>query len=336
MPQARRQAQGVVHRGTAGRGARSASIGAVPTSLRLRRLASAAELAEAQDGVVSRAQLRAVGVGRDAVRTEVAAGRWQRRGRQSVVVTPELVTDRTERWAALFEVGGGAALDGVTALLEAGLTGFTSTLLHVSVPKSRRTPAVDGVRVHELRSRGPLVGAGIPRVRVDTATVRAAQWAVSDRQAALILLLAVQQRLVDPRRTLAVLDTRRRSPRRALIGSVLGDCVDGVHSLGELDFAAACRRHGLPPPSRQVVRQGPSGRVYLDVAWEDVGLAVEIDGAGHGHGMAGVDDMLRQNEVTLGGFRVLRIPVVGLRVDEAAFMAQVVRAHRQLSSGSAA
>jgi len=55
-----------------------------------------------------------------------------------------------------------------------------------------------------------------------------------------------------------------------------------------------------------VVRTGPGGRVYLDVAWEDVGLVVEIDGGQHALALNPVDDALRQNEVTLGDDLVLR------------------------------
>ena len=51
---------------------------------------------------------------------------------------------------------------------------------------------------------------------------------------------------------------------------------------------------------------GPDGRVYLDVAWEDIGLVVEIDGGHHALALNPVDDALRQNEVTLGDDMVLR------------------------------
>ena len=62
------------------------------------------------------------------------------------------------------------------------------------------------------------------------------------------------------------------------------------------------------------MRTGPGGRVYLDVAWEDIGLVVEIDGGHHALALNPVDDALRQNEVTLGADMVLRIPVLGLRL----------------------
>ena len=63
-----------------------------------------------------------------------------------------------------------------------------------------------------------------------------------------------------------------------------------------------------------MVRALANGRVYLDVAWEDVGLVVEIDGGHHGWALNTVDDALRQNEVSLGLDIVLRLPVLGLRL----------------------
>jgi very-short-patch-repair endonuclease len=84
-----------------------------------------------------------------------------------------------------------------------------------------------------------------------------------------------------------------------------------------------------------VVRTLPGGRVYLDVAWEDVGLVVEIDGGHHALALAVVDDALRQNDVVLREDRVLRIPVLGLRLAPDRFMAQVVEAHRRWSRRAA-
>jgi very-short-patch-repair endonuclease len=122
-----------------------------------------------------------------------------------------------------------------------------------------------------------------------------------------------------------------RSRRRLLIDSVVRDVCDGAQSLGELDFAALCRRRGLPPPTRQSVQVLPCGRVYLDVAWDDIGLVVEIDGGHHALALNPVADALRENEIVLGAEHVLLIPVLGLRLEPDAFLNQVVRAHRRWS-----
>lgn len=292
-----------------------------------------AELVAADhDGVASRAALRAVGVSRADVRTEMLAGRWLSGGCQTVIIGNVEPTGQALLWRAVWETGGGSALDGVSALVASGLTGFTPSAIDVSVPHANRSRRHEGVRRHRRRTMPPLRGAGIPRADVPSAAVSGAAWAASDRQAVLILCLVLQQRLTTPERLLAAWRTsctRMAPARRAWLDVAVRDLCDGAQSLGELDFARLCRTHDLPEPSRQVVRTLPDGRVYLDVAWEDIGIVVEIDGGHHALALNVVDDALRQNEVVLGDERVLRIPVLGLRLMPDEFMAQVARAHEQ-------
>lgn len=299
----------------------------LPRAERARR---AADVAATHDGVAHRRDLRAVAVTRADVRSEVEAGRWLVTGRHTVVIGNVLPTGRALLWQAVWETGSGAALDGPAALLAAGLTGFDSRGVDVSVPKGNRSRRVDGVRRHRRVEMPPTCAAGLPRVDVPAAAVHSAAWAVSDRQAALLLCLVLQQRLTSSDRLQAAWQestTRFDRARKQVMDAVVADVCDGAHSLGELDFAAMCRGVGLPAPSRQVVRVLPDGRVYLDVAWEGINLVVEIDGGHHALALNTVDDALRQNEVVLRDDRVLRIPVVGLRLVPEQFMAQVVRAH---------
>ncbi|MEO7753495.1 MAG: hypothetical protein ABIS35_08790 [Terracoccus sp.] len=291
-----------------------------------RRRPLAAGLARDRDGVVSRAELGAVGIGRHDVRHEVAGGRWRRHGRQTLAVHTGPLSTLARCWAAVFETGRGiAAVDGVTALRHAGLRGYVDDDVHVSTVHNHNTERLPGVRIHKVirRVEGELVTTGLPRTRPEVAAVRAAHWAASDRQAALILLMTVQQRLTTPRRLAAAQRLVRGRTRRAFIRAVVRDIAFGAQSLGELDFARLCRERGLPEPSRQVVRETPAGRTYLDVGWADVDLVVEVDGAQHRWGLAVTDDNLRQNDVTLTGDRVLRIDVIGLRLATDRFLAQV-------------
>lgn len=177
----------------------------------------------------------------------------------------------------------------------------------------------------------PTVGAGIPRVRPEHAVLHAAGWAVSDRQSTLLLCMVIQQRLIRAGDLLAAAASIGRSTRRALILAVVRDICNGAQSLGELDISALCRRRGFPEPTRQVMRETPDGRIYLDLAWEDIGLVVEIDGGHHQLALNPVDDALRQNDVAIGGDIVLRIPLVGLRLAPDRFMNQLARAHATLS-----
>lgn len=293
---------------------------------RRRRLAN--ETAADQGGVVSRAQLAALGITRHDIRYEVEGGRWRCHGRQTVAVHTGPLTSLSRRWSAIFETGRTiAALDGVTALQHAGLRGYVDDEIHLSTVHNHNTEPLRGVRIHKVirRVAGELVGSGLPRTRPEVAAVRAAHWAASDRQAALILLMTIQQRLTTPRRLAAAQRLVRGRTRRAFIRAVVRDIAFGVQSLGELDFARLCRARGLPEPSRQVVRQTPAGRTYLDVAWDGYDLVVEVDGAQHRWGLAVTGDNLRQNDVVLGGDRVLRIDVIGLRLETDRFLAQVER-----------
>lgn len=298
-----------------------------------RRIAEPA--AEHYGGVISRALLRQVGISARDVQAEVAAGHWAVHGRQTVAVHRRGLTDREQWWRSLWETGAAvSALDGVTALLAAGLRGFEEAPVHVSVLYSHRVPRTSGVRVHKLRRRlaDELQPTGIPRVRPAIAALRAAHWAASDRQAATILLMTVQQGLCNAAQLAAASEARGRA-RRAFIEGVVLEICDGARALGEWDFAVLCRRYRLPAPERQVLRVGPRGRIYLDVYWS-CGLVVEIDGVHHHAGLTPIADMLRQNDVMLGGDLVLRVPSLGLRLAEAEFMGQIALALASLAAAA--
>jgi very-short-patch-repair endonuclease len=286
------------------------------------------------DGVMSRAELNAHGWDRDAVARQVAAGRWALHGEQTVALHTWSLSLSADRWRAVWEVAPRvAALDGVTALQVAGLQHFDEELLHLSVVHNANVKQPDGVRVHKVirRTEGEVLHPGVPRTRPAVAAVRAAHWARSNRQAALVLVMPVQQRLVTGQQLVAAVALIRGRNRRAFIRDVAHDINDGAQSLGELDFAKLCRRRGLPEPARQAVRTLPGGRAYLDVFWDGTGLVVEIDGFQHQWGVAATDDQFRQNALVISGDRVLRMTLMGLRLEPERFMDQVCEAHRRFS-----
>jgi hypothetical protein len=292
------------------------------------RRALACTAASEFGGVISRARLRALGITKEHVRAEVKADRWVAHGTQTISVHTRPLSPTEQMWRAVWEVGERiAALDGVSALAASGLAGFVEDVVHVSIVRTARRPPVEGVRLHKVTKRQPgeLITAGVCRVRPEAAALRAAHWAVSDRQAALVLAMSVQQRLVSGARLVQATRVIKGRRRRAFVAQVVRDLADGSHSLGELDFAALCRARGLPEPVRQVIRRGPRGRVYLDVRWE-CGVVVEIDGSQHRIGLAVTDDNLRQNSVTIGGDLVLRIDLLGLRLYGDQFLDQVAAA----------
>lgn len=165
--------------------------------------------------------------------------------------------------------------------------------------------------------------SGIPRTRADVAAVRAGLWAVSDKQAAYVVTLAVQQGLTTPEKIGQELLRIRRDKRRALLHVVVNDLLDGARALGEIDFARELRRRGLPAPERQVLRRDKRNRYYLDLYWPDHKLVVEIDGIHHSWAENVVGDALRQNTLALSGDIVLRLPLLGLRLCPDDFFEQI-------------
>lgn len=289
------------------------------------RRRAARTAAHEQDGVLSRKQLRSLGIDARMIRREVAAERWRVHGRQTVAVHTSDLGEEARRWRAVWEVGERiAAVDGVSSLHAVGLRGYKDNQVHVSVLHTHDIEPVAGVRIHKVARRVPdeFLTNGVPRTRPDVAAIRAAHWAASDRQAALLLCLPVQQRIVTGTQLRQSRVHVRGQTRRRLIDDLIGDIADGAQSLGELDFAAACRQRGLPEPDRQEIRFDPRGAVYLDVRWHN-GLVVEIDGAAHRWGLAVADDNLRANSVTLGEDIVLNIDLVGWRLAQSSYMDQV-------------
>lgn len=282
-------------------------------------------VARAHGGVATHALLLAAGLTRSDIRTEVAAGRWHVLGRHTLGITTSEPVGIARAWCAVWESGPGAVLDGASALVVAGLTGWTLDQIDVTVPSRNRAHQRHGVVVHRPKVVGPVVDVGVPRTTPPIAAIRAGQWARSDRQAATLLAMTVQQRLLRTDELLSRWQDVRRSPRRRFLDTVIRDICDGAHSVGELDFAQLCRDYGLPKPDRQVLRRLPDGNAYLDVYWDGPGLHVEVDGSGHWTGLAPAEDSLRQNEVALHDDVTLRIPLLGLRTYEERFMDQVRR-----------
>lgn len=296
--------------------------------LRTERRLRVERLAADQAGVVSRLQIYELGLSRHEVRANVRARRWQAVGRQSLAVHTGELGSRAREWAAVFEAGPRAQLDGASALIASGLERYDAESIRVSVPRGARVRRAPGVDIRQTRRwcADDLMPGGVARTRSDIAAVRGALWARSDKQAALLLTMSVQQGMTTAEKLGVQLLRVKRDRRRLFLHAVVLDLLGGVRSLGELDFARACRARGLPEPSRQQVRRAANGTYYLDVEWSDWGVVVEIDGIHHSWAENLVGDALRHNAVALGRDVVLRLPLLGLRIAPDDFFAQIEQA----------
>jgi very-short-patch-repair endonuclease len=283
------------------------------------RTARLRELADARGGVLALREARAAGVPRWVVRLELRTGRWQRAGRQTVVTHNGPLTDAQRRAVAVLETGPRAALDGVSALQQHGVGVEDDGSVHVVVPKSSNALRPRGARVHEsrrFREDDVRVVDGVRTVAPAVAAVHAALWARTDREATLLLVLPVQQRLARPQDLAEAASAVRRARRRRVIAATVLDVADGARSMGELDVARALRRRGLPEPARQVVRRRPSGTQYLDCRFDGYDLALEVDGAGHAEPLQVLADLLRDLTLVSEGDTVVRLPLVTWRLAE--------------------
>jgi very-short-patch-repair endonuclease len=280
--------------------------------------------------VVSREQAYAVGLTRAEVRAHVKARRWRRVGGHALAVHTGPLVPEAQWWAAVLEGGPRAFLDGASALVATGLKGFTTSTIRVSVPKGarvrrRRRSEVDLRETRRWRAED-VVSTGIPRSRPAVAAVRAALWARSDREAALVLTMAVQQGLCRVDDLADEMLRIRRDKRRPFIHRLLIDLAGGVRSLNELDMIRGCRERGLPVPDLQVVRKTRSGSYYLDARWRRWAVVVEVDGIQHTWVQNVVADAIRHNAIATSSDLVLRMPVLGLRLCPDAFFEQIAAA----------
>jgi hypothetical protein len=276
-------------------------------------------LLSVQESVISRSQaLRFLTP--KALRHLMESGRWHAVHR-AVYVTHSGPVGRPQReWAAILAAGHArrAVLGGLSALARFGMRGYEDATVHVLLPtRYRDVDPPHGVVVHRTRF---LPGQHVhtrgrpPSTMPGRSLVDAAQWATSDDRARAIVAAGFQQRLVGGDEILRVLDGMPRVRRHALIRATAEDARTGSHSIAEVDFLRLCRRAGLPAPTRQSVRRDPAGRRrYRDAYFEPWGVHVEIDGGQHLEVRAWWADMRRQNELWIGGDRVLRFPAWAVR-----------------------
>ena len=292
------------------------------------------QIAEAQDRVVSRSQLRTVGITRHRVRSEVRARRWTLLGPRVVVLHTGPLTRRQWWWVATLHAGPRAALHGHTAAEAAGLAGWERRPVHVLVPRGTHVPPMAGLIVHESRRFGdedlhPTVTP--PRTRLPRAAVDAASVERTARSACALLAAVVQQRLAAPAQLWAELEVAGAVRHHRWLRAAIEDIEGGSHSMAEIDFVRLCRRARLPLPERQAIRVDRAGRRrYLDACWRRLDgrlVVAEVDGALHRLVSGWWDDMLRQNEVALDRDAVvLRFPSVQVRLAPEEVADQIARA----------
>jgi hypothetical protein len=206
-----------------------------------------------QDGVLTSAQASRC-YGREHVRAQLRARRWQRPVRGVVVLHNGPLTDSQRRWVALLASAPGSALAGMTALAVDEFEGFAPGRPKVVQPMGSRRPSHGDVTPHWSVYLGDADVHPLRRprrTRPARSLLDEASWSDAERRARALILAGVQQRIVRPRDLRESLFRRGACRHRGLIVESILDAVGGIQSLPELDFELIRRRRRLPPPARQ-------------------------------------------------------------------------------------
>jgi very-short-patch-repair endonuclease len=281
-----------------------------------------ARLASRLGGVVDRAQLSALGLGRGAIDCRIRNGRLRPLYHGVYAVGHEAIQTRGRLVAGLLVAGPGAALSHRTA---AGLTKLTPSMPQFVEITTTRTRPRDrpGLVFHRATTLDATSQHGLPvttpiRTLLDLAATRPRQEVERACSEALVQTLVT----VD-----AIAGQHGRGS--AVLRRIAGDGVAPTRSELERRFLRAVVRAGLPRPEVNA----KLGRYTVDFLWPDRRLVVELDGYRfHGHRLAFERDRVRDAELQLLGYAVLRFTWRQLR-DEPALVARflTVRASRRAS-----
>jgi very-short-patch-repair endonuclease len=265
---------------------------------------SISRLAERQHGVVSRSQLRKLGMGADAIDNRVKVGRLHVLYRGVYAVGHRVLTLHGRWMAGVIASGRSAVIShrAAAALWEIRpWTGVEVTVTHARRPRR-------GIRLHylplrpdEVTTRRRIPVTTVPRTLLDLATVLRLE------QLERIANEAEIQRHAD---CLSLADLVERHPRRhgierarALVASL--GAGETVHrSELETRFREFLRARLLPPP---VANDRVLG-IECDCVWREQRVIVELDGrAVHRTALAFERDRERDRLLQAAGWRVVRI-----------------------------
>lgn len=270
-------------------------------------------LARAQDGLLTRSQLRELGIGSDAVRHRIRSGRWAARAPKVVSLFTGDLSPSQQQWLAVLHGGSHAVVAGLTGLTRHGLRGWDRDEVEMLVAASCTVTALPGIAYTRTRRDLPTLTTtrwALPTLRVEPSALLWASAASSERSAQGILAACVQQRLTTPERLAGELDRLAPLRRARLFRRLLCELADGAQALSEVEIGRLCDELGFARPRRQTRRRDASGRPrYTDCEWDLPGgrvLVLEIDGSFHMSAEQWEDDIQRQRALTTPSRIVLR------------------------------
>jgi predicted transcriptional regulator of viral defense system len=258
-------------------------------------------VATEQHGVVSRQQLRDLGLSDTMIARWLEIGRLHHLHRQVFAIGHTAITIEGRLWAALLYAGEGAVLSHTTAAWAWQLIDAEPTRIHITVP-GRRSSLPD-VRVHHSRKVDRATCRDLPVTSVARTLVDIAAM-LPYRQIRRALAEAEYRNLLEPAEVLAVTRPGRRGSRalRLALAHHLPELAETLSILEER-FLELCQVAGLPLPTVNA----KIGGMRVDALWREQRLVAELDGApAHGGWAQASRDRERELALRSLGFRVVR------------------------------
>ncbi|MBI5105409.1 MAG: type IV toxin-antitoxin system AbiEi family antitoxin domain-containing protein [Solirubrobacterales bacterium] len=263
-----------------------------------------ARLAERRHGVVTHAQLLALGLDQDAIAYRITVGRLHRLHRGVYAVGHPGLTPTGELRAGIDAIGEDAGLAGTSALALWDIRPRgDGEPIHIAVPrKVRSRPGIRVLSLADLSTSEVVVRRGIPTLLPAYALLTAA--AVLRRGE---LRRAVNQALVLKRVSVpSLVEVLASKPHQRGRGRLAVALRDAAPTRSELEDAAVAflRAFGLPPFATNV----KVGRDEVDVLWRDEGVVLELDSvAFHDNPLQRAADRAKTARLEAAGLAVIRL-----------------------------
>jgi len=294
--------------------------------------AAVARIAAAQHGVVSRAQLVAVGLSRSAIAHRLSNGRLHRVHRGVYLVGHSVPTRFGLHVAALLSCGDGAVLSHRTAAALWEFADDPGAGIDVTV-FGRDCGTRNGIRVHRVRRLDPSdqTRKSLLPITAPSRTLLDLAEAVPQRHLEQAVAEALIKRLTTEAKLKRLLDRTpgRRGTRalRSLLDDARGPAL--TRSEAERRLLALVRAGNLPTPETNA-KLGP---YEIDFLWRDAHLIVEVDGyAFHSSRAAFERDRARDADLQSRGYTVLRVTWRQLTDQPHAILVQIAQLLARTSS----
>jgi very-short-patch-repair endonuclease len=270
------------------------------------------EIAEVQHGVVSRAQVRDLGIAEASIARRMRDGLWQRVLPGVFRITGAPMSAWQVPMAAVLWAGDGAVVSHATAARLWGIEGARERKVELWVPSSRN-PRHDLVEVHrgtridraDRALRGPIPITTPVRTLIDLSA------RMEDDRLLAAVESAFRAKLCTPERLGVRVDILRTSGRpgagrlAALLAARSGPPLE---SMLEAKIWRLVQRTSLPLPERQFWVSLPGVRYRLDFAWPEHKVGLECDGwEHHGTRSAFDPDRARLAEFAAARWRILPV-----------------------------